>query len=189
MNDPAALRSLEALRSGDPAGALLALSNVAGDQSSGEVHFVRALALARLARYGESLRSARECLEKNLGFAPALELIDRIEDLLAAEPAPSLPEAHANEAAGAAPSEWRIGDVVEHRWKIFGSAQGGMGRVYFVRDRDWDGMELAVKTLLLPQGLSESEADISRRMFRRETQVWLDLGSHPNIVSGFYTLE
>ncbi|WP_437727550.1 protein kinase domain-containing protein [Sorangium sp. So ce861] len=81
---------------------------------------------------------------------------------------------------------WRVGATIDDRWEIFGAVDGGMGRVFFVRDRQWDAMHMAVKTLKV----SSSEADtMLRELFRRETQTWLDLGAHPHIVSGFYTLD
>jgi WD40 repeat protein/serine/threonine protein kinase len=80
---------------------------------------------------------------------------------------------------------WSPGSVVDDRWEVFGAARGGMGQVYFVRDRAWGNTTLAVKSLL---GHSDRLAT-SRKLFRRETQVWMDLGAHQNIVSGFYTLE
>jgi len=81
---------------------------------------------------------------------------------------------------------WRVGATIDDRWEIFGSEDGGIGRVFFVRDRRWDAMPMAVKTLKAASG----DASATRReLFRRETQTWLDLGAHPHIVSGFYTLE
>ena len=84
---------------------------------------------------------------------------------------------------------WESGSLVDERWEVFGSARGGMGRVYFVRDRQWGGTTLAVKSLLLRGNATPDKLDSVRALFRRETQVWLDLGAHQNIVSGFYTLE
>ncbi len=85
-------------------------------------------------------------------------------------------------------SSFRAGDVIQGRWEVFASAGGGMGLVYFVRDRGWGNMELAVKSLVLA-GVHPAAHDQMRALFRRETQVWLDIGAHPNIVSGFYTLD
>jgi serine/threonine protein kinase len=83
--------------------------------------------------------------------------------------------------------DWQLHEKVEGRWEVFGSARGGMGQVYFVRDLQWGGAQLAVKSLLVRAGQPPSNR--AKALFLRESQVWLDLGAHPNIVSGFYALE
>ena len=42
-------------------------------------------------------------------------------------------------------ADWKTGDVIEGIYEIFGSAEGGMGKVYFVFHRLWK-MMLAIKT-------------------------------------------
>ncbi len=101
---------------------------------------------------------------------------------------------HSGEARSTRPVDsvepgWAPGAIVEERWEVFGAARGGMGQVYFVRDRGWGNATLAVKSLLAHGNPSPERLATSRKLFRRETQVWLDLGAHQNIVSGFYTLE
>ncbi len=108
-------------------------------------------------------------------------------------------------------AEYEDDDVIinpandEPRWEIFGSAQGGMGKVYFVHDKEWD-LDLAMKSFIPPtteqiryriesakqKGLkppTEAQVveDLSRN-FLREWRVWLDLSGHPNVCSGYYTL-
>jgi WD40 repeat protein/serine/threonine protein kinase len=173
------VEALALLQAGDAAGALVLLdAALAAGDGSPEIAYHRAIALAQLGRVGEALAAARDCLRRFIGFEPVLELIDHLEVMAAAAP-----------AAGGAGEEWQTGQVIDDRWELFGSARGGMGRVYFVRDRAWGGAQLAVKSLLLPPQTRPAHAEHARALFRRETQVWLDLGGHPHIVSGYYTLE
>ena len=84
---------------------------------------------------------------------------------------------------GTAPvEEWKEGDVIDSKCRIFGSARGAMGRVYFVDHLQWQ-MRLAIKTVL-PQGGRISERRLKR--FRGETEAWINLGKHPNLVTAFY---
>ena len=136
---------------------------------------LEAVALAKQGRIADALAEARACLKANVGYAPALELIDRLELLASEETLPGEP--------------WEPGSVIADRWEAFGAARGGMGLVHFVRDREWEGMELAVKTLALPPDMDRASVERARALFRRESQVWLDLGGHPHIVTGFYTLD
>jgi len=84
---------------------------------------------------------------------------------------------------GAGPvEEWRKDDTIDSKYRIFGSARGAMGRVYFVDHLQWD-TRLAIKTVL-PQGGRISERRLKR--FRTETEAWINLGKHPNLVTAFY---
>lgn len=79
-------------------------------------------------------------------------------------------------------NEWEEGEVVENRYKVFGSARGAMGRVYFVEHLQWRE-RMAIKTIL-PKGGEVTERRLKR--FRRETEAWINLGKHPNLVTAFY---
>lgn len=80
---------------------------------------------------------------------------------------------------------WKPGDVIDGRWEVFGAAAGAMGLVYFVHDRHWQ-LDLAVKSLYLPPGISEECRKQAGEQFRREARRWLDLSGHNNIVSGYF---
>lgn len=140
-----------------------------------ETELARASALVAGGKLAEALPIVRAVLAVSIGDPRGLELLDAIE-------AAGGPEAVQSGELG-------TGDVIADRWTVFGSARGGMGRVYFVRDREWDGAELAMKSFLEPADATPDTVAKARGLFRRETQVWLDLGAHPNIVSGYYTLE
>jgi serine/threonine protein kinase len=169
------LTSVEAaLREGDPTRALELLDSI--PESSGAIA-LRALAIATLGRVTEALALVRAALPRYLGDERLLDLIGALEENAIGQP-----------AVESVRQDWDVGTTVHGRWDVFGAAEGGMGKVYFVRDREWQGMELAVKTLRLGQA-TPLEADRARTMFLREAKVWLDLGGHPNIVSAFYTLQ
>ena len=77
-------------------------------------------------------------------------------------------------------SDWKPGDVILDLYEVLGLlGEGGMGRVYRVRHRDW-GIELAVKCPK-PEML-RAGADA----FVREAETWVNLGLHPHIVSCYY---
>lgn len=80
------------------------------------------------------------------------------------------------------PEDWREGDVVQNRYRIFGSARGAMGRVYFADHIQWK-TRLAIKTILPKSGII---TDKRVKRFRRETEAWINLGKHPNLVTAFY---
>ncbi len=76
---------------------------------------------------------------------------------------------------------WRPGQVIDDRYEIKGSAEGGMGIVYFAHDRDWD-LDVAIKTLL-------PKAHASQRMLDRlinECLAWVELGAHENIITAYF---
>jgi len=80
-----------------------------------------------------------------------------------------------------APADWKQGDVIEGLYEVFGSAAGGMGKVYFIFHRQWK-MKMAIKTPR-PEAV-KSEAHQLR--FLREAELWVDLGLHPNIATCYY---
>jgi WD40 repeat protein len=79
---------------------------------------------------------------------------------------------------------WNIDETIEGRWTVFSTARGGWGDVYFVHDAQW-GVDLAVKTA--PPRRDPRHRDVTEALFLAETRTWLDLGAHPQIVTGFYT--
>jgi tetratricopeptide (TPR) repeat protein len=72
---------------------------------------------------------------------------------------------------------WQVGDRIENRWEILEIRQGGMGIVYIVRDREW-GIVLAAKGF--QDVVFARDPRIAER-FRQEAEIWISLGSHPNI--------
>ncbi len=79
------------------------------------------------------------------------------------------------------PEDWKKGDVIEGIYEVFGSAEGGMGRVYFIFHRIWK-MKLAIKTPLR----KAIKPDTRLLRFLREAELWVDLGLHPNIATCYY---
>ena len=134
---------------------------------------LRAFALAQMGQPAEARRLVSAALKQHIGDANLLAVLDWLDARVGPE---------------VGRSAWVPGAVIQDRWEVFGSARGGMGEVYFARDRAWN-MQLAVKTLLVSASASTLEREQADALFRRETQVWLDLGSHPHIVSGFYTVS
>ncbi len=78
-------------------------------------------------------------------------------------------------------TDWKKGDVIEGIYEIFGSAAGGMGKVYFVFHRLWK-MMLAIKT----PHVSSVKSETRLLRYLREAELWVDLGVHPNIATCFY---
>ena len=86
-------------------------------------------------------------------------------------------------AAIAAP-RLALGEVVEGRYEVRGGAQGGMGEVSFVHDREL-GLDLAIKTPLPHALLTEA----GRARFLREAEAWVALGLHPHVCTAYYARE
>ncbi len=79
-------------------------------------------------------------------------------------------------------AEWQIGDVILDLYEVTALlGEGGMGRVYKVRHRDWN-IDLAVKSPR-PEIFTQING---KQNFIREAEVWVHLGSHPHIVSCYY---
>lgn len=134
-----------------------------------ESALLRAEALADGGYHGDALSLARSFLCLNIGHSGALALIDRLEN-----------------SGAVAHGEWCPGSVVAGRWRVLDRESGGMGQVYFVRDLEWK-TDLAVKTIR-PQR-DPITAELARRLFLRESRLWLDLAAHPNIVTAHYVLN
>lgn len=79
------------------------------------------------------------------------------------------------------PLNWKPGDVIADLYEVKGTAEGGMGTVYFINHLKW-GIPLAVKTPLTK--IVAHESAIQR--FIKEAKTWVDLGMHPNIASCYY---
>ena len=69
----------------------------------------------------------------------------------------------------------------KRRYYVHDVKEGGMGRVYLVLDKE-EGMPLAIKTF--KDKYLESKEAIER--FKREAEVWIELGKHKNIVRAYY---
>ncbi|WP_238006806.1 protein kinase [Dactylosporangium sp. AC04546] len=79
-------------------------------------------------------------------------------------------------------AEWRVGDVVDERYRILKVHEhGGMGVVYRARHLEWD-IDLAVKSPR-PELLRRPE---HRDQFVDEAETWVSLGLHPHVCSCFY---
>ncbi len=168
-----------ALRDGKPQEALEFVNQILKQSPYQEQALaLRAIALDKLKRHSQAREVAKQCLERYPGNTLALDVLRRIGHVK-----PSDTDVTISSRDGFA-----RGDIIQGRWEIRDWAEGGMGRVYFVQDREWDDMELAMKSLLLKSG-SPQENSTVKQLFLRETKVWLDLGAHPHIVSGYYTLE
>lgn len=126
--------------------------------------------------------------EKNEPRDSSNDFSDPALEVFAEELASYLEASSDNLSAALTAQPWELGQVIENRWEVTGHTSGGMGNIYFVRDRSADGHLMAVKSLIT-KGVNEELISSRRQLFRTETQNWLDLGAHPHIVTGFYTLE
>lgn len=80
---------------------------------------------------------------------------------------------------GAEPDEW-----VRGRWKVQRKiTSGGMGEVYLVFDKVFDGMLVAAKSFK-PE-LFAASATVEQR-FLREAANWIKLDFHPNVTAALY---
>jgi serine/threonine protein kinase len=67
------------------------------------------------------------------------------------------------------------------RYKIIQTLSGGMGNIYLCLDQHQDSFPVAIKTIKF-DFLSNQE---SRNKFIHETNIWIELGWHPNIVHAY----
>ncbi|KES04102.1 hypothetical protein BU52_27020 [Streptomyces toyocaensis] len=84
-------------------------------------------------------------------------------------------------------AQWRVGDVVDGRYRVTRvHGQGGMGLVHQVRHLGWN-IDLAVKS---PRAHVYRDAR-RRERFVTEAEEWVALGLHPNVCACYYvrTLE
>ena len=83
---------------------------------------------------------------------------------------------------GKKPFDWQLGDVVSDIYEIISLlGQGGIGRVYKIRHRDWE-LDMAVK-VPLPDVLDRIEGT---EKCVKEAETWINLGLHPNIASCYF---
>jgi len=76
-------------------------------------------------------------------------------------------------------ASWEPGSILVEDYRIKKTlGHGGMGTVYLVQ-RESDGMQFAVKTLL-DQHLENQK---NRQLFLRELRTWIDLPEHPHLVT------
>jgi len=80
---------------------------------------------------------------------------------------------------------WQDGKIIDGRYEVIRVAgEGGMGRVYQVKHRDW-GIDLAVKQPR-PDALHSSGAFVQ---FVEEAEAWVSLGLHPNLCCCHYVRQ
>ena len=72
---------------------------------------------------------------------------------------------------------WKIGDLIQGRWEIHQTMQGGMGAVYIVYDRQWKDA-FAAKTF---QDEVFTRNPNTKARFEKEASAWINLDLHPNI--------
>jgi tetratricopeptide (TPR) repeat protein len=72
---------------------------------------------------------------------------------------------------------WKIGDLIQGRWEIHRTMQGGMGAVYIVYDRQWKDA-FAAKTF---QDEVFTRNPSTKARFEKEATAWINLDLHPNI--------
>lgn len=86
---------------------------------------------------------------------------------------------------GASSSDWNVGEIIDDKYEVTELVgQGGMGVVFKIRHLVWN-IDMAVKMPL--ERLLFNPAYKLR--FLRESQTWVDLGLHPNIVQCWYARE
>jgi len=77
---------------------------------------------------------------------------------------------------------WRVGAVVEGRYRVVGElGRGGMGVVHRVRHLAWD-IDMAVKSTL--EDVFRSAG--AQGAFVREAEAWVSLGLHPHVCACYY---
>ncbi|MEU9020167.1 serine/threonine-protein kinase [Actinomadura sp. NPDC048394] len=82
----------------------------------------------------------------------------------------------------AAGDAWRVGQVVDGRYKVLQVHEGGaMGVVYRVRHLEW-ATDLAVKCPRPELFTAEAQRD----RFIAEAEIWVSLGLHPNVCGCHY---
>jgi WD40 repeat protein/serine/threonine protein kinase len=102
-----------------------------------------------------------------------------------AEARREVPKATPDRAADVPP--FREGEVLLNRWEVFGGTRGEHGHVVYVRDRVWEGLPLAMKTVGAARVPEQDRA--LEEAFRKAAGAWRDLGEHPCLAAGYYTLE
>jgi serine/threonine protein kinase len=79
---------------------------------------------------------------------------------------------------------YEIGQTLDEIFLIRQVHEGGMALVYVVEDRE-TGKKAAAKTMR--DELLGDSTMVAR--FRRETKIWVGLGSHPNVVRAFFVKD
>ena len=82
---------------------------------------------------------------------------------------------------------FRVGELIENRYRVFSRMQGGMGFVLLCEDLEWikngKPIKIAIKTPF-PSSLGRKRSAVDR--FLNEALLWVELGKHPNIVQALY---
>lgn len=80
------------------------------------------------------------------------------------------------------PGDWRVGAVVDGRYRVVGElGRGGMGVVHRVRHLGWD-IDMAVKSTLE----DVFRSPVGQGLFVREAEAWVSLGLHPHVCACYY---
>lgn len=80
------------------------------------------------------------------------------------------------------PVHWNVGDDILGLYQVTELlGKGGMGQVHKLRHKIWD-MDIAVKSPL--RKIIQAESGLSNVI--KESNTWIELGMHPNIVSCYY---
>lgn len=88
---------------------------------------------------------------------------------------------------GQAVHEFQIGDTIDGRWRVFGSAAGGCGQVWFVTDSYLNDKRLAVKSFN-PPNVAHSAVPNFEQIFFNECRIWMSLPPSPRLVTAFYVI-
>lgn len=71
--------------------------------------------------------------------------------------------------------------IIDNRYEVYKTFEGGMGKVYLCLDKDNKNSPLILKTIK-EEYLSTPNA---RKNFLEEANIWVQLGVHPNIVEAY----
>lgn len=80
--------------------------------------------------------------------------------------------------------EWKVGDLINDRYKINKIKKGGMGIVYICHDNTANE-DIAIKTYIEREEYYRETIE----RFRSEVLTWITLGRHQNIVQAKYVLN
>ena len=125
--------------------------------------------------------ACRRCGQEFLVPLPAGPAPTVLASPASTAPAPTVLDASQTASVYQTP-EWSPGQVLLDLYEVIELlGEGGMGRVYRVRHREW-GLDLAVKT---PKAEALRAAGGAAN-FEREAETWVNLGLHPHTVSCYY---
>jgi len=71
--------------------------------------------------------------------------------------------------------------IIDNRYEVYKSFEGGMGKVYLCLDKENNSFPVILKTIKT-EFISSPKA---RTNFLEEANIWVQLGVHPNIVTAY----